>query len=233
MLAKDLDIIAQQAADPDIAKLCQLIQDNYKYPVDSVLISSKLDLLGHVNVNQFEILVPEGYRRFLTKGLAAAGRRPSVSAEVQDESPKDSEMPPEVNLAAADAVPKPPAGLVLTRERPEDSLLEIARHEGQGKPGFVMYSIDVSDFAKGGTIEIKIRVGGGDASVQFELCGPVPDSPGFFLTFQDIPKIAPGETKTITHKFEKGEKLSLVVKAHSPPDSPAQASAFLATVTVK
>ena len=40
LLAKDLGAIAERSADPDVAKLCDLIRANYDYPVDCVLISA-------------------------------------------------------------------------------------------------------------------------------------------------------------------------------------------------
>ncbi len=225
LLAKDLDEIATESKDPEIEKLCHLTKQNYKYPVDSVLISNDLTVIGHVNVNQTEVLMPNGYLSFLKKGLAEIGIQIETVEQPAAEMTQDS-------AGNADVASKPPAGLKLTREQPEGSLLEIVRNNGSA-PRMVVYPIDVSDFPDGGTVEITIRLGSGNATAQFELSASDAQNPEFFMTLKTIPEIAAGETETMTQKFEQDQNLMLVVKAQAGPNDQSQSSAFLATVTVK
>ena len=234
MLARDLDEVIKLTNDSDIEKLCHLIKENYKYPVDTVLISSELSVISHINVHQTEAIMPNGYFSFLKKGLAKIG----VQIDAQNtQEPGNADITPQEPLGSdkpldVEATPKSPVGLKLTRKQPKGSMLEVVNNNGNA-PGMAMYPIDVDDFADGGTVEINIRLGGGGASVQCELCVPDSQNPQFFVTLQTIPGIVPGKTKVITHKFEKEQKLMLVVKAMPGPKGQSQANALLATVAIK
>ena len=225
LLAKDLSRIAKQSGDPDIEKLCRLIKDNYKYPVDSVLISHDLSVFGHVNVNKnIEILMPDGYLKFLSDGLGNIGKTTEVAENRQAEDSKKI-------ADTAKTKPKRPVGVKLTRADPEASLLEVARSNGLN-PGMTFYPVDIRDFADGGTIEIEARLGGGETTVQCELCAPHPQNPQFSVPVESISSLKPGETKTISYKFKENQNLIFVVKG-MPGEEEQLESAILATFKMK
>ncbi len=79
VLAKDLDEISNATNDPDLKRLCGLVREHYKYPVDTVLISSELKVLGHKNVKH-AMIGPVVYEPFLRKGLGEDVVEPEVFA---------------------------------------------------------------------------------------------------------------------------------------------------------
>lgn len=138
VLAKDLDVLAQRSGDEDVAELCARLKENYAYPVDSVLVTPALEVVGHVNVNQAAALFPDLYAKFLRRGLAAA---------------RGEELPPEPE---SESGARPPPAVRLTPEEPEGTLLDLVRVAKSGSFEMRFFALDASAFP--GPIEVSIDV---------------------------------------------------------------------------
>lgn len=219
LLAKDLETIAALSEDPELGQLCKLIRENYEYPVDSVLITPDLRVVGHVNVNSLEALDPGHYRTFLRRGLATArGEEFVPEPEVADEGRGEKK--------------RLPRSLTLTPGAPTDSLLEVIQCTGPGKNGFTYYRIDATAFAGGGTLEIEVRLGNASASGKFELCAARDAERQLFGPVQTIQSLAPGGSDRFTLEFASGAPFGLAVMTAAGAEA-GDVNAFLATVTVR
>jgi hypothetical protein len=231
LLAKDLPAIAARAGDADTAKLCALIQENYGYPVDSVLIAPDLRVVGHVNVHEPTATDPTAYLAFLRAGLAKArgealpSAAPAEPAEALPTAVKAPERPARSRLA-------PTRALKLTPEAPTDTILDLIRRGGFGEMSMGFHTIDATAFAGGGTIEITVRVGDAKAAGRFELCAAAPGSRNAMGPVRTLDKVARGETAKLSYEFEKGARFGLATKA-AAGSAEGDANAFLATVTVR
>jgi hypothetical protein len=214
VLAKDLDAIAQRSGDEDIADLCAKLKENYGYPVDSVLVTPDLRVVGHVNVNQPEALLPELYARFLRRGLAAA---------------RGEELPPEP-MEEPGVPPAPP--LWLTPEKPEGTVLDLVRVAKPGSFDMRLFPLDASAFTGPGEISIDVRLGTAEATGTFELCVTFPEAPEMMAPVQTLERLGPGQGGTLTHAFERGALFGLVVKGDSG-QTEGTANAFLAKIRVR
>ena len=228
VLAKDLDAIAARDGSPEVATLCKRIEENYAYPVDSVLVGADLRVLGHVNAHDIgddpAVAATDQYVAFLRKGLTAMGREVATAIEAGGAAAKRH---------------LPPRALVVTPEQPSTSLLDVVRCRGFGQPSLAYHPVDVNAFADGGVLEIEIRVGREAIGVTFEICAAV-ELPGVDpATKQNLITMAPVQTTSVAsdgtgrleHTFKKGDRLGLVVKPAS--GSEGDANAFLATGKVR
>jgi hypothetical protein len=227
VLAKDLDAIAARAGAGDVAKVCELVQANYGYPVDSVLLGADLAVHGHVNVHDAAGHDPRAYLAFLRRGLAAAGRlAPDATA------PAAARAAPKRGAAA----PKP---LVVTPAAPAASLLDAFRARGFGEPSMAFVTVDATAFADGGVLELEVRVGSGAAAGRFEICAPVADdpetgapAPRAMRPVATLPSVARETTATLRHEFAKGGRFGLAIMPATGTEE-GDGNAFVATVTVR
>jgi hypothetical protein len=241
LLAKDLDGIAARSKDADIARLCKLIKDNYGYPVDSVLITSDLRVVGHLNVHEPRATEPGGYLAFLREGLAAAGGKApggiatgggATGGEATGGGATGGEAVATQTRAAPAAGAARARGVSavkLTPEEPTGSVLDVIQRRAFGKQSMSFFPIDATAFAGGGTIELTVRVGGADASGKFELCAAVA---GGMSPVRTLEKVTRGETGKIVHEFTKGGLFGLAAMPGAG-SAEGEANAFLATVTVR
>lgn len=224
MLAKELEPLAARS-DEDLAKLCKLLKANYGYPVDSVLVDADLTVRGHVNAHDENGDDPASYVAFLRKGLADAGRTATAVA----------------TEAAAGAAARhkdvPFLPLTLTPERPTTSHLDTFTARGFGQVSMSFLSIDATAFTDGGTLEVEVRVGSGNASGRVELCAPAEQLRGnvksrFMQPVQEGVTVARETTQKLVYEFAKGDHFGLAVKP-APGTSEGETNAFLATVTIR
>lgn len=217
LLAKDLDAIAARVGDADIAQLCALIRANYGYPVDSVLITSDLRVVGHVNVHAPEASRPASYLTFLRRGLAAA--RGEEFVPVPEPAPDPARKRPA------------PQGLTLTPSAPTDTILHVVRRGGAGEPELVFFGLDATSFTTPGTLQITVRLGGATALGKFELCAGMDGNPQLMGPVRTLEALQPGATGTLSYDFEKGARFGLAAMPAAGTKE-GDVNAFLATVTV-
>lgn len=215
VLGQDLERIAAETEDPALRRLCTLLRENYGYPVDTVLVTPGLEVVGHLNANQPETLDPAHYGNFLARGLALA-RGETVPA-------------PERSAPSGD-----PATELLrpTPAAPTASLLDVFRAGPAGEPVLRYVTLDLSAFPEGGTLELEARVGSSGPAARFELCASVPGDPSVTSAERTLERVGPGERATLTLAFEPGRAYGLAVQA-AQGSAAGATSAFLATVTVR
>ncbi len=219
VLAKELPAIAERDGSPEMKQLCALVQENYAYPVDSVLIDPDLRVLGHINVH--DVYGASPYLRFLQRGLAAA-KRPEIVLPAPARSDDN----------------KPPRVLKLTPEQPGTELLEVLTVHGFGKSSFRYQPIDASAFPNGGVLEIEVRLGSAPLGAKFELCAPIETSPtanGGAMLQSTGPvqgqALASGGRCTLTHTFRSGAHLALAVRPLLGTEG--DTNAWFATIRVR
>ncbi|TAH35220.1 MAG: hypothetical protein EYC70_13355 [Planctomycetota bacterium] len=191
------------------------MQENYGYPVDTVLISPDLKVLGHLNVEEPAAMDPHGYLRFLRKGLAEARGE-------EIETPAEEEVAPVEGMAA----------LVLRPDAASGSVLDVIQRRGFGEPSMVFYPIDASAFAAGGTLEIVVRMGASRPAGRFELCAPVGDQPGYLGPVETLESVGQRQTATMVYEFPPGAFLGLAAMP-AAGSAEGDSNAFLATITVR
>lgn len=215
VLGQDLERIAAETQDPALRRLCTLLRENYGYPVDTVLVTPGLEVVGHLNANEPETLDPTHYRNSLARGLALARGEPVPA--------------PEVSAPAGD-----PASQLLrpTPTAPTASLLDVFRTGPAGEPVLRYVTLDLSAFPEGGALELVARVGASGPAARFELCASAPGDPSVTRAERTLERLVPGESATLTLAFEPGRAYGLAVLA-APGAAAGATSAFLATVTVR
>ena len=214
VLAKDLEGIAQRSKDEDIAELCAKLKKNYAYPVDSVLVTPALEVVGHVNVNQPEALLPELYARFLRRGLALA---------------RGEEPPPEPEEEPGTASPPP---VRLTPSEPEGTLLDLVVVAKEGSFDMRFFALDASAFTGPLELTIEVRLGSAAAAGTFELCAAPSDMPEMMSPVETLARLEPGKVGTLTHTFERGALFGLAVKG-AEGQAEGATNAFLATIRAR
>ncbi|MEQ8767847.1 MAG: hypothetical protein RL885_28345 [Planctomycetota bacterium] len=213
------------SGDADLRRLCELVEENYGYPVDSVLVTPDLRVVGHKNVNDamFEGATP--YLGLLKRGLAMMR-----GEELSEEEPDPGHSH---GVESTANEPRPPgASLELTPDHPSGELLDVMRAAAGGPmqrvPAF--YPLDITGFEEG-TIEIRVSVGSSLASGTFQLCELIDDGRGHVylqevVSADDVPPV--GKDK-IVHRFQSGQSFQLAVLGTGDE---GQVNAFRAEVTV-
>lgn len=207
VLARELDAIAAGTDDERLQRLCALLRENYDYPVDSVLLSPDLELLGHVNARGRVLHDASAYGEWLRR--AAAG-----DADAHDVFE---------NVASA-AGGLPPATLVLGPDEPSGEVLDAVQQRPFGTPSMRFYTFDVGAFADGGEVVVEVRVGRGVAALRFELHVL---SAGDALDRLDA--VEPNDTGRLRGAFAAGQRLVLLVRP-GPHAVEGDGNAFVAQV---
>lgn len=208
--------------------------DNYKYPVDAVLIGQDRSVLGHVNVHEPEALIPGLYADFLKDGLAAAGRKPVVSEGLPREYEDDSEA----------GGPAPPMTR-LTPEAPTATISGSAEYPADGGPVMKFHNVDATAFENGGTVVVEVKVGSGLAHLMAELCAPQEMPPGLsvsggdgdgsmvmFAPVRESGKLAPGAVIRLEYAIDKGSRLGFAVKIAAGSKA-GESNTWSATLTME
>lgn len=211
VLARDLADLAR-AGGPELVRLCTLLRENYAYPVDSVLVTPDLAVVGHQNANDPAAFLPEEYHTFLARGLALARGEPL----------------PQARPAPA----PPPAAVRLTPDAPSASLLDLFQAGKPDAPTVRFLPLDVASFPPGATLELEARVGSAAAAGRFELCASFPDYPGFTSPVRTLERVAPGTSATATLELEAGCTYGLAIRA-ADGEAEGATNAFLAKLTVR
>ena len=159
-------------------------------PVDCLVISPDFELMGRQMVNELRtdcerrgLSRREYYLTFLKEALE--GKEPGLG------------------------------NIVLTREHPSQSVLDLFRTPTtRNHQDWTVVTIDTTAFEKGGTLTIDIEVGREEGEAAFYLF----DGDTELSTTEGVPKDMltwkwgePGDTRQITHHFDRGELFKLGV----------------------
>lgn len=229
VLAKDLEAIAGRSGDDGVKQVCKLVADNYRYPVDSVLITPDLRVVGHVNVHEPAARDPALYVDFLRRGRAAAGGDDGEGAATAAASAPA--IGPAADRGGAPAAARAASrSLRVTPEAPTDSLLGVLRRRGFGEPSLRFHSIDATAFAGGGELVVTVRIGDEQPAATFELCSASPDDPRAMMPVRTV-KLARGGAGELKLPFAAGARFGLAIKPSGGVDG--DANAFLVEVEVR
>ena len=180
-------------------------------PADSLVISTGLDVMGRLSVN--ERTSPyngaKGYLLFLQESLDA--KRPGLPEVARQPASMDWNTFLETAVES-DAIANEGLSVVLTREHPAQEVLSIFRAPGQGLQDYTVVEIDTTAFKDGGVLTITISVGDAESAGSFDLYDgetelPTEGPPRDALTSAwDVPANTQGK---IEYPFEKGKVFKL------------------------
>ena len=193
VLNTDMERLRHTKALDDLPPLTRVILQSWKRhsPVDCLIVSPELELIGRQPVNELPSRNKAArYHLFLVESLE--GKRPGVGEKAQ--------MP----LSNS-------RGVVLDRIQPAVEVLDTFRYATVPQDNTVI-KIDTTAFENGGTLNITIQVGRSPLVGSFDLFHG--DSELF--TEETPPDalaqawgIQPGETETITYRFDTGQVFQL------------------------
>ena len=177
-------------------------------PVDCFVISSAFELMGRQLIHDLredsERSESEYYLAFLKEALA--GKQPGLG------------------------------NIVLSSENPSQVVLDIFRTPTAGNhQDYTVVTIDATAFENGGTLTIDIEIGREKGEAAFYLfdgdteLSTAEESPKDMLTWEWG---EPGDTRQITHCFDRGQFFKLGVTGHWERDEPC-INAFRAKISVE
>ena len=176
-------------------------------PVDCFVISSAFELMGRQLIHDLredsERSESEYYLAFLKEALA--GKQPGLG------------------------------NIVLTPEQTSQSVLDLFRTPTVGYQDYTEVVIDATAFENGGTLTIDFEIGREEGEAAFYLF----DGDKELSTEEESPKDKitwewgePGDTRQITHAFDRGQFFKLGVTGHWARDEPC-INAFRAKISVE
>ncbi len=175
-------------------------------PIDSLVLSSELELLGRLPINELPYRdAAQHYLMFLKESLAR--KLPGLSEDASESQSTDWGDLLESGAVAVDGV-----NVVLTDEKPEQEILSIFRTPESGYQDYTVIEIDTTAFKDGGMLIIDISVGNAEPMGSFDLYDgktelPTAGMPKSALTSAwDVP---PGKRGTIKYRFDRGKVFKL------------------------
>ena len=164
-------------------------------PVDCLVISPELELMGRQPVNELSRhnrhKRAKHYRLFLVESLA--GKRPGLGEK--DPAPLSSSR-----------------NISLDPTQPSIEILDTFQTPAAGSQDYTVVTIDATAFENGGILTIDIQVGRANPVGSFDLFDgnselPTEGTPEGALA--NAWGVQPGETRTITYRFDKGQVFQL------------------------
>ena len=179
-------------------------------PVDCLVISPDFELMGRQMVNELRedckrrgLSRREYYLTFLKEALE--GKEPGLG------------------------------NIVLTPEQPSQSVLDLFSTPKADYQDWTVVTIDTTAFEKGGTLTIDIEIGREEGEAAFYLF----DGDTELSTEEESPKDMltwewgePGDTRQITHTFDRGQFFKLGVTGHWAREEPC-INAFRTKISVE
>ena len=175
-------------------------------PADSLVISPAFELMGRQPVNEFPgANKAQHYLTFLKESLE--GKLPGFGEETSGPQSTGRETLPNSDAASIDGL-----NVVLTREKPEQEILNIFRTPKYGFQDYTVVEIDTTAFESGGTLSIDISVGNAEPMGSFDLYDGKTEFPtegmpkGALASASDI---RPGRNGKIEYHFDQGQAFKL------------------------
>ena len=211
--------------------LAQAIMRGWKKhsPADSLVISPAFELMGRQPVNEFPgANKAQHYLTFLKESLD--GKLPGFGEETSEPQSTGGETLSNSGTASINGL-----NVVLTREKPEQEILNIFRTPEHSFQDYTVIEIDTTAFKNGGTLSIDISVGNAEPMGSFDLYDGKTELPtkgmpeGALASAWDIP---PGKRGTIKYHFDRGQAFKLGATG-SWFSEEGSINAFLATISVE
>ncbi len=186
-------------------------------PSDSLILSSDLELMGRMPVNELiGSYMIRDYLTFLKEALD--GKLPGLA----EEAPHSS-----------GAVPIGGLNVVLTPQKPEQENLSIFRTPEPGFQDYTVIEIDTTAFKNGGTLSIDIWVGDAEVPGSFDLFAVNGQSATQLVpndALASVRNILPNESGIIKYPFDRGQVFKLGAMGNS--SGKGTLNGFLATISV-
>ena len=198
--------------------------------VNTFILSPQLELIGHLPYRKpgAPHITEEIYGTFLRESLD--GKRLGFEEDISELQSTGSETLSNSSAAFIDGL-----NIVLTREKPEQEILNIFRTPERGFQDYTVVEIDTTAFKAGGVLTIDISVGNAKAAGSFDLFDN-----GSELPTEGVPRnalvstygIRPSGKGIIEHDFDQGQifKLGATGDWFSEKGS---VNAFLAKISVE
>ena len=137
-------------------------------PADSLVISTDLDVMGRLPVNERTSPYngPKGYLLFLRESLDE--KRPGLPEPARNPPSMDWDTFLETAVESGD-IANDDLSVVLTRAHPKKEVLSIFRAPGHGLQDYTVVEIDTTAFKEGGLLVIEVSVGGAEPKGAFDL----------------------------------------------------------------
>ena len=170
--------------------LLQTIVQGWKKhsPVDCLVISPDLELMGRQPVNElFQADIAKQYQLFLVESLE--GKRPGLGEK--DPAPLSNNL-----------------NISLNPAQPSIEVLDTFRAPAADFQDYTVVRIDATAFENGGTLIIDIQVGRATPLGSFDLFDDKSEASTEGISKGALAHawgIQPGETRTITYGFNKGQ----------------------------
>ena len=208
--------------------LAQAIMKGWKKysPADSLVISSKLELMGRLPVN--ERVAPyngaKGYLLFLRDSLD--GKLPGFREDASTHWNTLLETAVESGAIKDDGL-----NVVLTDEHAEKEILSVFRASETDAHNYTVVEIDATPFKDGGVLTIDVWVGEAEVSGSFDLFAGditklVPDNA--LASVRDIPT---NQREIIKYRFDRGRVFKL--GAIGTSSEKGKINGFLAKISVE
>ena len=211
--------------------LAQAIMKGWKKrsPSDSLILSPDLEVMGRQPVNDLiGANMGQRYLTFLKESLE--GKRPGFPKETSEPQSTGGETAHNLDAASIGGL-----NVVLTREKPEQEILNIFRTPEHGFQDYTVIEIDTTAFKNSGTLSIDISVGNAEPMGSFDLYDGKTKLPT-----EGIPKgalasawdIRPGRKGKIEYHFDRGQAFKLGATGNWFSEK-GSVNAFWAKISVK
>ena len=198
--------------------------------VNAFILSPQLELISHFPYRKpgAPHITEEIYGTFLKESLD--GKLPGFGEELSELQSTGSKTLSNSSAAFIDGL-----NIVLTREKPEQEILDIFRTPERGFQDYTVVEIDTTAFKEGGVLTIDISVGHAEAAGSFDLF----DS-GSELPTEGVPRnalastygIRPGGKGIIAYDFDRGQVFKLGATGDWFSEK-GSVNAFLAKISVE
>ena len=212
--------------------LAQAIMKGWKQhsPADSLVLSTELELMGRLPVNQRASPYngEKGYLLFLQESLD--GKFPGLREESSEPQPKDWDSVLETAVESG-VIQDNSLSVVLTREHSEKEILSVFRTSETDSQNYTVIEIDATTFKDGGVLTIDVWVGESEVSGSFHLFAAdttelVPANA--IISARDIPT---NERKVVEYPFDRGQIFKL--GAIGNVSEKGKINGFLAKISVE
>ncbi|MXV74480.1 hypothetical protein F4Z99_09395 [Candidatus Poribacteria bacterium] len=182
-----------------------------KSPADSLVISTDLNVLGRLPVNERTSPYngPKGYLLFLQEALDE--KRPGLPEPAREPSSMDWNTFLGTAVESG-AIANDDLSVVLSREHPKKEVLSVFRAPGHGLQDYTVVEIDTTAFKDGGMLVIDISVGSAETKGAFDLYDGETELPTEGIPHEALTsawEVPPGEKQTIKYPFAQGKVFKL------------------------
>ena len=193
-------------------------------PADTLVLSSELELLGRLPVNDRSAPYngAKGYLLFLTEALER--KLPGLHEATLEAAKTDWDT-----LVESGAIADSDLNVVLTNGKPVQEVLSVFRTQD-----YSIVEIDVTAYKEGGMLSIEVWIGDAELSGSFDLFAGDTQPPVELIpenALVSAKNIGPDERQTINYRFSQGSILKLGVIGESSEKS--KINGFLATLSIK